>query len=84
MKSANQMKELSFKNSKVGEYIETKVAPIIETTAQKGERIVRVITDNIPTDDSRATKIEKVRDYVRVFGYTVDCTSDKKTIYIEW
>jgi len=84
MKMANEMKELSSKNDKIVNYLEKKIAPLIENTAQQGQNLLKIKTDKFPSEHSRSSIVDKVTEYMSAFGYHISCSCDYKHIIIQW
>lgn len=84
MKDANQMKEITYKHSKIIQWIEETLSAEIEKAAEAGSREYGVKIPTIYYDLTKDETYSQIHEYLKKFGYVVTISQKRDKIWISW
>lgn len=84
MKNANQMKEITYKHSKIIQWVEENLSAEIEKAAEAGSRKCSFETPLIYKDLTKEGTFNQIKEYLEKFDYTTSVVGKFEKIWVYW
>ena len=84
MKNANQMKEITYKHSKIIQWVEETLSAELEKAAEAGSRECGIRIPTIYNDLTKSETYSQIHEYLKKFGYIVTISQKQDKFWVSW